>query len=354
MAAKAWKFEQLAGGERKTLTLQGWHAPHGRARKGAVITDHLKIRQEAKHYGGSVKPSRLVFGPKHEPFRLKGRFMDADLGAGQALVAKRAWKQFVADEKPVAISWGDIVHMTGLITEVIFGHEDHANITYELHVEVDEDEDLFVHAAAPPLARPPEYAKAIDAELKEWLSAIPTAPSGPSLFGQIRALKDDVLDAIDGAVSAVNAPSAMLLAIAEETDSFVDATQAASARMRAGAQQMKTAVAQLDETFSTRTVDGVLYTRTADTDIAWQSYKAEADVSATEILALLADMDRQCEIAQRGFAGSTVTAEANDSWETLSVRATGGPEDADKIREANGVRFGERPVTGRVYVLPTG
>jgi len=351
--AKEWRFEQLAGADRKIYTLRGYSAPHGRPRRGAVVTDELTVRQQESHYGGKGPPSRLVFGTKQEPWRLRGRFMDRELGRGGAAIEARNWKAFVNDTRPVAVMWGDLLAFRGLITKIILGYESDAEITWELHVAIDQDQWLPKQAARQRRQTPRQMVDDLEEFLQSWLIDLPTAPKGPNLFGQLAAFKEDLLDSLDNIVSAVNTPVAALSKAVEEVDAFSSASASSLGRLRAGANQATTAVLELDEMLGGTDPSAVLFMRTADTDIAWQSYKSEADVTATDILALLADFDRQAEIAQRGSAANSITALADDTWEAIATRAGGGPEDGDRIRDANGVRFGERPVSGRTYVIPS-
>lgn len=350
--ANGWVFEQL-GGDKRTITLLGHNAPFGRPRKSPVVADELRIRHKATYYGGNRAPSRLIFGWKHEPWTLHGRWMDAQLGGpGTAMSMARKMRQFVADEQQVAIRWGDILAFRGLIARIKTGREGPGDVAWELEVEIDQDEDLDRPREGPTPMNIAQVAKAVDRELAAWLAVAPTAPKGRDLFGTLGAIKEDFLDTVDSLVSAVNTPSAMLLKVSEEGSSLASATTSSLSRLKGGVTQLQTAILNLEDAFGTRSQDDILYLRSAESDVTWQSQRAAGDAQSTEILAMLADMDRQIEIAQRGQSNSSIVGEANDSWEALATRAGGSPDDADKVRAANGARYGELPVAGRQYVIP--
>ena len=92
--------------------------------------------------------------------------------------------------------------------------------------------------------------------------------------------------------------------------------------------------------------------RSADSDILWFSARANNDVGSLLVLALLDEIDRQSEIAQRGRVLAVYVARGGDSWESVARQFYGGPQNAGKIRDANGVKYGQSPTPGRSYSIP--
>jgi len=132
MAASPWTFTQL-GGAQKTLTLEGWSAPFGRPRKGAVVAEEVSWRASETYYQGSVTPTRHDFGDRLEPWTLKGRWMDQVLGPGGANARALDWKLFHADHQRIAIRWGEIVAYKGVLSKLKLERESSAHIAWSMY-----------------------------------------------------------------------------------------------------------------------------------------------------------------------------------------------------------------------------
>ncbi len=94
----------------------------------------------------------------------------------------------------------------------------------------------------------------------------------------------------------------------------------------------------------------------------------DLDLHGNDILALMAAMDRKAELAQRqqftkaikarqtpiftvpGVDPTNTLLYRGESWESLSIRATGTAQNAAKIRAANG--GGGYAVAGETYLVP--
>ena len=57
------------------------------------------------------------------------------------------------------------------------------------------------------------------------------------------------------------------------------------------------------------------------------------------------------ELAQESEASKFVLAREGDTWESISTRASGGPDKAGAIRTLNGARYGEKPRPGELYLV---
>lgn len=347
MATKTWSFTQL-GGAKKTLVLAGLSAPHGRPRKGPVVSDGIKLRTERVYYPDALgPPTTHIFGIAYDDWELKGRFQDSHLGAGEAKRQASEWQLFVADAQEVLITWGDVLTARGLVHKFTPARESEFEVAYTIEIHIDEE----LGALGPsPGAFADQGASAICQELESLLSGgiggIPKLPNAGDL-------KPDFLDSFDDLVSSVNGISASVLAVAGEFDTFVSGSLDQLERLRAGVRQFRTAMLRIRATIDTANNDDAMLWRSSDSDILWAAARADNDVSSLRIMALLDELDRQAEIAQRGSVLAVYVARGGDSWESISREFYGGPEGAGKIRDANGVTYGAAPAPGTSYQIPT-
>lgn len=347
MATKPWTFTQL-GGAKKSLNLAGRSAPHGRPRKGPVVTDPIKLRTNRVYYPDALgPPTTHIFGVAYDDWELKGRFADADLGAGEAKRVVGEWQVFVADGQEVLITWGDVLTARGLIHKFTPARESEFEVAYTFEIHI--DEELGVLPPRPGAFADPGATSVCEALQRECLEGVGRIPSLPNAGD----LKPSFLDSLDDAVSTVNGLSASLLQIAGEFDTFALGTLDQLERLRAGAAQMRTVVLRIRSTIDTTSNEATMLARSADSDIQWFSARASIDVGSLRMMALLDEIDRQAEIAQRGRIQTVHIARRGDSWESVARQAYGGPQGAGKIRDANGVKYGEIPVPGRRYSIPT-
>lgn len=342
---KAWSFQQL-GGERKLLTLEGRAAPHGRPRKGPVVTDAIKLRRERILYPGMVgPPTTHIFGVTWEDWELKGRFMDKFLGRGEVRQRIDAWQAFVADAERCSITWGDIVFTTGYVDKFVAERESEEECAYTIVLCVD---GKPLNAFASPTLRattPPGLAALVAIQAEDILHQ-PTAPRA------VGKLKPSFVDSLDDTVSSINSFSAAIVQVAGEIDDFATGTLDQLERLRAGVKQTRTAVLKMRATLETTENESAQLARSSSSDIIWIRTRTDLDVSSTRLLALLDEMDREAEIAQRGRILTIYVARGQDTWESISTKFYGGPTGAGIIRDANGVQYGELPIPGRDYQIP--
>lgn len=344
--AQDWRFTQLTG-LRRTLTLAGATAPHGRPRSGAVVSDGIKLRRQRVFYpdGANRPPTTHIFGTEWTDWELKGRFSDRDLGKGGTKSLIQEWQSFVRDGQEVQISWGDVLTARGLIDDFEPGRESEFECSYRIVVLIDSREIDGGRSAFVIPKQPLQMCTALQLELLEGVGRIPSLPHAGDL-------KPSFLETLEDAVSSLNGFSASLLNVAGEIDAFAEGTLDQLERLRAGVAQMRTAMNRLRGTFETTTNDAALLARAANTDVQWMATRANADVSSMRILAMLEELDREAELARRGRAVAVHVAKLGDTWESISTLFYGGPDGAGTIRSANGVQYGELPVPGRDYQIP--
>jgi hypothetical protein len=347
MATKPWTFQQL-GGDRTTLVLAGLSAPHGRPRKNPVVTNGIKLRTQRVYYPDAVAPPTThIFGIAYDDWELKGRFNDAWLGSGGAKSATNQWIAFVAAAQEVLITWGDVLTARGLVHKFVPGRESEFETAYTIEVHIDEELGVLPLASgafADPGAT--SLCEALQLEVLKGVGGIPKIPNAGDL-------KPSFLDTLDDLVSTVNGLSASLLAVAGEFDTFASGTLDQLDRLRAGVAQMRTAVLRIRLTIDTTANEATMLARSADSDILWFAARANTDVGTLRIMALLDELDRQAEIAQRGRILQVYVARGGDSWESIARQFYGGPQSAGRIRDANGVKYGEAPKPGRSYSIPS-
>lgn len=336
-SAKDWLFTQL-GPPNHTLQLSGYAAPFGRQRQKPVVTDAIKVRSNTVYYPGSDgPPTRHIFGVKYEPWELSGRFMDQWGGQGYAKTQADFVKQFVRDQQPVAIQWGDILTARGLLESFEPARESEQQIAWKLIVLIDEDA-----SAAPPRTQPsvPTPRQIINSlvDLKPLKLDLPIKPS--------------ILDAIDNLVGSFNSAIANVTNIANQIDSFEKALAGDIKRLRAGIGQLRTAALSYRNTIAALNADLALTRRSASTDITGLGSIADADIATNAALGKLAALEKQAEIAERGKASTSYVAQMGDTWESLSIRFYNAPDKAQKLRDANGARYGTQPEPGRSYKVP--
>jgi nucleoid-associated protein YgaU len=341
--AKPWTFTQVAG-DQKVLTLAGEGAPHGRARVSPVVEDEMGLRDVAVYYPGNPRPTRHVFGEIHTDWVLTGRFADRFLGPGGAKAKIEEIKAFIADEQQVTIAWGDILAATGLVRRIKPSRESESEIAWTLTVGIDGDDAL-------PPAAPQSSAVAPGAKLGQLSSGIGAINALTDLPGDL-GLAPDFLDSLGDLVSQINSVSASVLSIADGISNFETAVAGDLNRFRAGLQQFQTAVLTLQATLESAQNDFSLTESSSLSEDQWHATRAEAECEALAMAALLAAVDRDVEIIQKGRQATTCIATAGDTWESLSTRYYGGPSKADTLRKANGAQYGAQPQAGRLLQIP--
>lgn len=345
---KLWVFEQL-GGQKKRLTLQGAAAPHGRERRDPLVKDGIKLRRSRQYYSGNDVPTTHVFGVHHDDWQIKGRFQDSFLGEGGTRAAILQWLEFVADAQPVRVSWGNVISIEGLVDSFVPGRESEYHSTYEISILVDQRTDLKGKKPPPLPLDPVGLCQAIREFIAGDKGIADKVKDGTSLS----SLADGITEALGDAVGTLGQFSAAAVNIAQGLDDLASGTIGQVERLQAIAQQMKTACIKMQNTLDNAFGDdSALAYVDADAEVQAANMRAGIEADLNEVMGLLADLDRETELAQRGRPDTVYVAVQGDTWESIASNAYGGPDRANDIRDANGVRFGELPISGQSYQIP--
>lgn len=337
-----WNFKQL-GGDRKTLTLSGLNAPFGRPRKGALVTDTIETRSSKTYYPGNKAPTKLLFGTKLDDIELHGRFSDQANGPGEAAALVETIKQWVEDQQVVQIDWGPLLSIRVTFDRFEPGRESSGEIAWKLKCDVLED----LLATKTRTVRTVRAPKDLAGQVLAALAKIPAIPDRPGLRG-------NVLDALSNAIDTVTTLSGVFVDAANEIDSFAQATVGNLRRLSGAVRQLGTAVATLRVTIASleNQGDAMFNHNSGDAQVGWSCFARALDVDLLVSQALLAETNRQCEIAERGSQATTYKVRSGDTWESISTSIFGGPAKADVLRQANGARYGQQPAVGAIIHVP--
>ncbi len=359
--SSSWEFTQLGVKGTKTLKLQGYNAPFGRPRKDPVLKELIKSRVQTTNYPGrSGRPTRHSFGTNWEAMELKGRWMTKMMtGSDTARSVANDWSEFVADEMQIRMSWGNIVSYIGYIEELELSRESEHHIAWRMKILIDKNDDSPAAKANalqnPPISTMVDGTFVLIEGLEKKLKA--TTPN----------LNTDFLDQIDFAVRALNGPSAIINKLAGQISDVEKATFSTLGHFRGAIKGFEIAFVEFRNLIMDTQIDAGNFARSAESDIAWIQFQMDLDLHGNDILALMAAMDRKVELAQRQQFTKVIRARQTptfilpgdtretllfrgESWESLSIRATGTAQNASKIREANG--GGGHAIPGEVYLVP--
>ena len=339
-----WTFQQLEGpsADRKMIVLSGWYAPFGRPRKEPILKEIIKSRVQTTRYPGASGQTRHAFGTNTEPFELKGRWMSK---AGSELANDLAdrWKAFVKDERTCRIAWGNIISWTGFVEELELGRESEHEIAWRMRILIDGTDDEPKRPA--PRFRPTQSLEQLT-EIFQFL-----AGSKRLQASALPDLQPDFLDSLDNLAAELNKPAALMNKIAGDIDGIEKKTFGTIQHFRGAITGMRTAILTMRDVVINTEIDSVLVSRSAESDIAWLKYSLDFDTESANILDQLNALDRNAELALKNDASKFIVARDGDTWESISTRATGGPEKAGDIRSLNGARYGEKPVPGVSYFV---
>lgn len=336
-----WTFRQL-GGEGKILQVAGYAAPFGRPRKDPVVKELIKLRVQTTRYPGSKdSPTRHGFGSGWEPMELKGRWMTRHLLESSQTAESMAddWTSFVRDEQTIRMSWGNIVSYTGIIEELELGRESPDEIAWRMTVLVDKRDDaphVIVSTTTESLIDVDGLVSSVNKLERPELPEMSLSPAEALdfLFGQLKQYTGFLSD------------------IANQFNSIEKATFSSIQSFRGIIANFESALVTMKDVVMNTEIDAIMAVRRAESDIAWYKYQLEFDVESLFLSSILADIERTLELQTKTHVNRQVVAIDNDDWEKLSTRATGGPEHASAIREANGIRYGQLPDPGNTYLIP--
>jgi hypothetical protein len=255
------------------------------------------------------------------------------------------WRSFVDDQQRVRITWGDLLSYTGIIESIETDWESQTEVVWRMHILIDSDdgEKTLKSVVLPTL--PPPAPDVFDA-LENGLPALPKhVPSLDTLVG-------DLFDTIDQFIQPVRSFGATAVSLANTIGNLESGTFDELQRLRAGFHQFKTAYETLSVTVDSLGDDAMLFGRQADDDLRWFGFKRNDDVDSIRLKKKIADNER---LIDQFLFGKTVTvyvAKPGDSWESIATQVYGSPDNAPKIRAANGIQYGEMPEAGRQYNIP--
>ncbi len=362
-SSNIWSFQQLGGKDPKQLELAGYNAPFGRPRKDPVAKELIKSRVSTTNYPGrSGRPTRHSFGINWEPMELKGRWMTKMMtGTDTAQTVADNWRKFVEDEVACRISWGFIVSYIGYIEELELGRESEHHIAWRMKILIDKNEAQAWKAARAP-------TPSLEDLFTDWAELANNKILPPKFV--LPNLNTDFLDQIDFAVRALATPSAILNRLAGQLADIEKATFAILGHFRGALKGFEQAFVEFRNLIMDTQIDAGNFARTAVSDINWIQYQLDLELHGNDIMALIAAMDRRAELAQKRQFTRFICARANnlevsrpggsdeifdvvsqwESWESLSIRATGSVLAASAIREANG--GGTHATAGETYLVP--
>ncbi len=351
-SSSVWEFVQLGTKGTKTLRLEGYNAPFGRPRKEPVLKELIKSSvQTTKYPGRSGRPTRHSFGVNWEPMELKGRWMTKMMhGGNTAKSVANDWSDFLQDEMLCRISWGYIVSYIGYIEELELSRESEHHIAWRMKILIDKNDDSATnkfnaqHNPDSTDLFQSVFDSVFDFKLK-------TAVKLP----EISNISSSFLETLDGLARALNGPSAAINKLAGQISDFEKATFSTLGHFRSAIKGFEQSFVAFRNLIMDSQIDAGNFARSAESDIKWIQFQMDLDLHGNDILALMAAMDRKAELAQRQQFTKVIKAKSPDfnrgeSWESLSIRATGTAQNAAKIRAANG--GGGHAVPGETYLVP--
>lgn len=344
--ANTWKLQQL-GGDRKLLSLNDWSAPYGRPYQKAVVRDGITLRHKSVRYPGTnIPPTRHLFGINYSDIELNGRFRDRVLGKGGAQQQVEFVKSFLKDQQQLDISWGSAIHLTGIMSEFDPGRESPGEIEWKMKILVDQDNIALTQVAPNTIKTPSALVDSISQKLQPMI-ALPSRPESEN------GLQGNILDVLDDLVRGVTGALGTLTRIANAIDNFESSLANEAKTLIAGIHSVKTAVLRTIDTLTNTVNDVYLIRDSAADDVNFQQSMNDVVTQAYISLALLSDLETQAQASERGNATISVRANQGDTWESLSNRIFGGPQEADNLRKANGAKYGSKPRAGALIIVPT-
>lgn len=339
-----WVLTQQ-GGERKSLTLDGYAAPFGRPRQQAVAKEVIKVTIQSTRYpASSGPPTRHAFGYGWEPMQLNGRWMTRWLPAGQtANGLADSWSEFVKDTQPITLAWGNIVSYSGVIEELELGREGEHDIAWKMTVLIDRRTDVGASVRTQQTTTPTSSTDA----LKAFVAA-----SGQLAAPALPDMAPDFFEALDNAAGDLKRLTGQLSDLAD-TFSNIEKQSFSTVQSFLGViANVQAAIATMRVLVPTADIDAVLTIRRAESEVAWYAFQLDFDNESLDALSTLSDLKRSVELQAPTNNQKFIVAQEGDSWERLATRAGIGVDKAGTLREANGIRAGERPQVGTQYLVP--
>lgn len=359
-----WTFTQLSGPSPKTLTLGGWSAPFGRPRHEAIFNGGIQVRKQRTDYPGrNLAPTIHTFGTTLKPIDMHGRWMDRQIPqVGGALQYYQNWKSFVADQLVVRMSWGGIISYQIFIDDIDMQFESPQEIVWKLVAECLVDEQQPIPATVDTTTTPFDTANQM-LQLMQNLGVPYQLPEFGSLLGMLNEISDQ-LAILKG---QLDAPFAAIYNTCSALTSFESAVTSDLTSMLSGIGAMQTGLLGLrDETdymtssaaelnspnaVALNDINGGLFT--SPDVISLVTFKQQNDAAVNGMLMLLQQLESQINQTRRaGTPNSAYVAQAGDTWEIAGDRVLGSADAGRRIRDMNGIKYGQLPQTGVTYSVP--
>lgn len=357
-----WTFTQL-GGNKEQKTLGGWSAPFGRPRNKTLVNAGVKMRTQTTYYTGKVEPTVHLFGSAPKPWELSGRFMDKVIGLlGGALTYRRQWYDFVEAGQIVRATWGSYLSYRMVLEDIDLDIEGPCDVAWRLKAIVLADEASSIATVDTPKQTPLDIASAMAVDMATVNTLSPSNLSLSQSLGSVLNLFSSISDTIDSTIAAINEPFAAVYTVCTAVSDFETALTSDLGKMTAGIQAMATGLINLRDSSEQLVQQAMqLDVPGADTPagifsgpdlISLTTTKIAVDQSTSNLLALIAAMQNQIDLTQRGDVASSYTAQGNDTWESIARRTLGSVDGARALKNLNGIRYGQLPVPGKVYTVP--
>ncbi|HEX7464457.1 MAG TPA: LysM domain-containing protein [Actinomycetota bacterium] len=336
----SWLFVQL-GGDRNRLELSGTAGPMGRPRLGVILEEEIGVRQDEVRYDGDQPPTRHLFGIRHEPFELHGRWSDTYGGKGFANSKVLEVRRFVAEQQQVLVTWADAVSTRGLLEKLRTRREGLGEIEWFLTVLVDSDDLLGAVRPTPSLPTPRQLlGNPLDGLGLEELPKVPPT------------LRVGIFDFLSNLIGIVGELGNELNRVVSEIRSFATAPLGLLRQLRAAIGQFRTSLIQLRNTLELLPAEYALAVENPLDVQRFEANKAAFYANALDVMRSLDAAERAAEVTQYGRTKSLYTARGGDTFESIAVQFYGSASRAGEIRDANGVAAGTSPVVGTVYLVP--
>ena len=347
-----WTFEQLSG-ERKTLVLADWDAPKGRPGQTPIYKAKLVARQSETYYPGNDEPSRHIYGGKHEPIELEGKFRDAFGGKGYAQRMAEAARNFYNEKLQCRIIWhgtdSPFASYVGIIESIECSPESSGVWGWKISIAIDRDLKLAPTFRKQPDREPFKDRMAqVNSAIRDMMDWGKREKKSFSTFPP--SLDFGLSDFLDSVANYVNGPITMLNSMADQLEDMSKATMASIKRAQAGAHQLKTGLIKAKQAFEDVRLDAAVVSNRASEDIKF--LRSQADFSQGAIAAIKeADKLRRYLVqAEQGMIRHSMVALDGDTWEAMASRSLSDASRAADIQRLNN-EFG-LPVPGTRYLIP--
>jgi hypothetical protein len=357
---RLWSFTPLGGSATADpLTLSGWQAPFGRARSGALFNAGLSVRHVTTYYPGAhAQPTVHTFGAVLKPFEIHGRWMDQAIGTlGGAIALMKKFQDLIALQQIVRAAWGELLSYKIFVHDFDAHLEDEQTVVWELKADTLQDESKPTIVRDTPAQNPSDMS----AEIQSLLATV--HPYSDASYVSLQGLLGQVTDRLTLLVSATNQPAADIVGICDAISDFETAVSSDLGKLASSAQLLRTCALNIRDTNEFVAAQAMQDELEVEAQFGpglfsgpdWTHITADnldADAADISLQALLAEVQNQIDRVQLGQPDTSVVAQAGDTFEGLAQAQYGSAGGARAIKGSNAVRYGERPIPGRIYKLP--